>query len=213
MINFPVIIFFLCSIISIASALLAVTSPDPVKSVLSLVVTFFSVAVLWLIAHAEFLALILVLVYVGAVMTLFLFVLMMLNLHFKTIRFYWMRQLPLLTMVSFSFLGLLYLATHQSLIDTTSMEILSDVPQSSNTMLLGSILYTDYILAFEIAGALLLLSIIAAITLTDRPKRFVKRQCIEKQLRVKRSDRVRLVSIPSESDIRSPEAHNEERSS
>lgn len=201
MLNFPLIVFEIFAVITIASATMVVLAQNPVRAVLSLVLCFFSSSVLWLLAHAEFLALILVLVYVGAVMTLFLFVVMMMNLQKETIKLYLVRQVPILILTLFTFLGLLLIATNYNELGVQlQINAMSKADAYSNTKVLGTVLYVDYILAFEVAGALLLLSIIAAITLAHQPTRAPKTQNVREQISVRREDRVKLVSMPVEKD-------------
>ena len=201
MFNFPLMTFEIFAVIAIASAFAAVMAQNAVRAVLALVVTFFAMSVIWLLAHAEFLALVLVLVYVGAVMTLFLFVLMMLNLKLPSMKGALVRQLPMLVLMLVAFIGLLYVAANHNTIGTDLIvKSAEKAGEYSNTKALGTILYIDYVLAFEVAGALLLLAIIAAITLTHQPTRMAKRQEVRDQISVRREDRVRLVSMPSETE-------------
>lgn len=197
--NLPLIAFYLFGAIAVASSLMVVTAQNAVRAVLALVLTFFAMSGTWMLVHAEFLALVLILVYVGAVMTLFLFVVMMLNLRGDTIKYYAVKQAPLLFLTLLTFLGLLYLAaSHNILQDGLMLQPLEKAVGYSNTQALGTVLYTDYILAFELAGVLLMLAIIAAITLTHRPPRFGKRQDVPTQIAVNRDDRVRLVKMAPE---------------
>ncbi|PJD92831.1 MAG: NADH:ubiquinone oxidoreductase subunit J [Legionella sp.] len=190
-------IFYIFAGLTVLSAVLIVTQSNPVRCVLFLVFAFFSSSVLWLLVHAEFLALILVLVYVGAVMTLFLFVVMMLNIDVESMKSQLMRYVPLGLLIVSSLVGLLYIA-----LPTTG--IFGDaVPAThsiySDTQAIGMILYTDYVLAFEIAAVILLVAIIAAITLAHRnvPNRS-KRQNVLNQIMVRREDRISVIAMQSE---------------
>ena len=195
----PQLVFYVFAALAVASALMVVTQNNPVRCVLFLVLTFFASAVLWMLQGAEFLALILILVYVGAVMTLFLFVVMMLNIDVEVKKTHFMRYLPYGLIIVALLVGLLMVALPSSgFISEAETSLVS--PQSlSNTEQIGMVLYTDYLLAFELAAALLLVAIIAAVTLSQRHLARSKRQDILKQLMTDRSDRIRLVAMKSES--------------
>lgn len=211
------IIFYIFAVLAVVSALMVISQNNPVRCVLFLVLTFFASSVLWILAEAEFLALILVLVYVGAVMTLFLFVVMMLNIDTESIKAHLMRYLPFGLILVALLTGLLMVAipvdtfksnveSHQKLKAVNSQLI--DSPESdntistdtaiSNTEALGMVLYTDYLLAFELAAVILLVAIVAAITLVHRGAIRSKRQNITKQIMTRSQDRVKLVNIKSE---------------
>ena len=192
---------------------MVISQNNPVRCVLFLVLTFFASAVLWLIAEAEFLSLILILVYVGAVMTLFLFVVMMLNIDVESIKGHFMRYLPIgLILVAF-LTGLLMVAVPADLFktdnaqqnSTNALKQLSTAQGNSttqvtvsNTEALGLVLYTDYLFAFEIAAVILLVAIVSAITLAHRGVARSKRQDIVKQLLTRKEDRIELVQMKSE---------------
>ena len=195
-------LFYIFAGLAIISALLAITQNNPVRCVLFLVVTFLSSAVLWLLLEAEFLALILILVYVGAVMTLFLFVVMMLNIDTESIKSHMMRYLPFALILVALLTGILIVALPEGFFKATA-EIATSATSSSmeklsNTEALGMVLYTDYVLAFEMAALLLLVAIIAAITLAHRQKTRSKRQDIVKQMMTRPQDRVTLIKMQSE---------------
>lgn len=194
------VIFFVFAGLTLFSALMVVTQNNPVRSVLFLVVAFFASSVLWLLVQAEFLALILVLVYVGAVMTLFLFVIMMLNIDKEAHAGKKMRHLPLVLMVVAVLVGLLMQAipVHQFAAELSQAATNMTLPTLSDTERLGMVLYTDYLAAFEIAAVILLVAIIAAITLVHRAPIRSKRQNIVKQLMTRREDRVAVVSMKAE---------------
>ncbi|KTD76256.1 NADH-quinone oxidoreductase subunit J [Legionella waltersii] len=209
------VIYYVFSILAIGSALMVITQNNPVRCVLFLVLTFFASSVLWILAEAEFLALILVLVYVGAVMTLFLFVVMMLNIDIESMKSHFMKYLPFGLVLVALLTGLLMVAIpkealmssvqNQPVIETTDAQIqdLSEpvdnsVGKISNTEALGLVLYTDYFLAFEIAAVILLVAIISAITLAHRGAIRSKRQNITQQIMTRKEDRVHLVSMKSE---------------
>lgn len=207
------IIFYVFAGLALVSALMAITQNNPVRCVLFLVLTFFSCAVLWILVAAEFLALILVLVYVGAVMTLFLFVVMMLDIDTESIKAHLIRYLPFGLILVALLTGLLLVAVpekwhnnsvEQSVIARQAVEMNSvtkvqgQAKSMSNTEEIGMAIFTDYVFAFELAAVLLLVAIVSAITLAHRGVVRSKRQDILKQLMTRREDRVTLVSMKSE---------------
>ncbi|MCW8408774.1 NADH-quinone oxidoreductase subunit J [Legionella sp. PATHC035] len=207
------IIFYVFAAIAVGAAFMVIIQDNPVRSVLFLVLTFFASAILWILAEAEFLALILVLVYVGAVMTLFLFVVMMLNIDIEVIKNHYKRYLPFGLILVALLTGLLMVSipagTFKSNVETqnnaTESSQFLDVAQNntagqplSNTEALGMVLYTDYLLAFEIAAALLLIAIISAITLVHRGPRKSKRQDVKQQILTSRNERVKLINMKAE---------------
>ncbi|PJD94569.1 MAG: NADH:ubiquinone oxidoreductase subunit J [Legionella sp.] len=202
------VIFYLLAALAIGSAVMVISQNNPVRCVLFLVVTFFASAGLWLLAEAEFLSLILVLVYVGAVMTLFLFVVMMLNIDVESLKGHFLRYMPLGLMLVAFLTGLLIMALPEQTkspslpVTTTSQLDVSATHASnavvSNTEALGLVLYTDYLLAFELAAVILLVAIISAITLVHSGASHSRRQNVVKQIRTRSEDRVSLVSLKSE---------------
>lgn len=193
------IIFYIFAAVAVGSAVVVVTVRNPVKSVLSLVVTFFAMAGIWMILRAEFLSLILILVYVGAVMTLFLFVVMMLNIDTEDKRPGFVRYLPFGIIVVLLIMGLTIAAVGPQYFGLTQMPAPPAEPANySNVRHLGEILYTDYAYPFELAGVLLLAAIIAAIALTHRPPTHRKVQNPAAQIAVRPEDRVRLIQMPPE---------------
>lgn len=209
------IIFYVFAGLSILSALMVITQNNPVRCVLFLVLTFFASSVLWILVEAEFLALILVLVYVGAVMTLFLFVVMMLNIDTESMKTHFVRYLPFGLILVALLTGLLLVAvpedtfktdveqsvqSAQTTVSTTIDEGNGVEPTKalSNTEKIGMVLYTDYVFAFEIAAVLLLVAIISAITLAHRGAIRSKRQNIVSQIMTRREDRVKLVKMKPE---------------
>lgn len=195
MMDLQQIIFYCFASLTVFSAIMIVTQANPVRSVLFLVFGFFSSSVLWLLANAEFLALVLVLVYVGAVMTLFLFVIMMVNIDVETNKTRLLRYLPLGLLLVAALVGLLYIALPTDWLKNAGVQgqVLPD------TQAIGMVLYTHYVLAFEIAAVILLVAIVAAITLAHRVvPTTAKRQNTREQLMVKRSDRVTLVAMRAE---------------
>lgn len=195
----PQVVFYVFAALAVASALMVVTQNNPVRCVLFLVLTFFASSVLWMLQGAEFLALILILVYVGAVMTLFLFVVMMLNIDVELRKTHFMRYLPYGLIIVALLVGLLMVALPPSGFNTEAEASLVSSQSLSNTEQIGMVLYTHYILAFELAAALLLVAIIATVTLSQRHLIRAKRQDITKQLMTNPRNRVRLVAMKSES--------------
>jgi len=186
------IIFYLFSGIAVISALMVVIARNPVHSVLFLVLTFFAMASVWILLQAEFLALILILVYVGAVMTLFLFVVMMLNINTDPLREGFVRYLPFAIAIVVMIMALIYVAIGS--LGLVPFPTPAALPASaSNTAKLGAVLYTQYAYPFEIAGVLLLTAIVASISLAYRRPTARKNQNPDRQINIKRSDRVRLV--------------------
>ncbi|SRR5579883_858055 len=193
------IIFYIFAAVAICSAVTVITARNPVRSVLSLVVTFFSVAGLWMMLRAEFLSLILLLVYVGAVMTLFLFVVMMLNIDRETKREGFVRYLPFGLILVVLTIGLIAMGVGPTYFGMTQMPPPPLEPADySNLQQIGDLLYTDYAYPFEIAGVLLLAGIIAAITLAFRGPVKRKVQNPSAQVAVRPEDRVRLIKMAPE---------------
>lgn len=208
------VIFYVFAFIAVSSALMVISQNNPVRCVLFLVLTFFASAGLWLLSNAEFLALILILVYVGAVMTLFLFVVMMLNIDVEGMKNHYLRYIPFgLIFVAF-LTGLLMVAapehsfnatetdtqvsSQSSELATTDNDILASKQVISNTEALGLVLYTDYLLAFELAAVLLLVAIVSAITLVHRAALRSRRQDVTKQIMTRSEDRFELINMKSE---------------
>jgi NADH-quinone oxidoreductase subunit J len=192
------IIFYIFAAIAVISATSVITVKNPVRSVLSLVVTFFAMSGIWMLLRAEFLSLILLLVYVGAVMTLFLFVVMMLNIDVEGRKSGFVRYLPFGVVVVLLMVGLLIAAVGPQYFGLTQMPApLPEPANFSNTQQVGAMLYTDYVYPFEVAGVLLLAAIIAAITLTHRkPKLPYKSQRIDSQLAANPKSRLHLIKMP-----------------
>jgi NADH-quinone oxidoreductase subunit J len=188
------IIFYLFSAILVFAAVRVITAKNPVHAALHLVLAFFSSAVIWMLLHAEFLAITLILVYVGAVMILFLFVVMMLDINITVLREGFNRYLPLGIVI-----GTLILFFMIAAVGSKFFGLQAPVAENvSNTLALGRALYNDYVYAFEIAAVILLVAMVAAITLTMRPPRQSKYQHPSEQVKVKREDRVRLLKLPAE---------------
>ncbi|MDN5935472.1 MAG: NADH-quinone oxidoreductase subunit J [Nitrosospira sp.] len=197
--SFQDIIFYFFSVVLVLSALGVITARNPVHSALLLVLAFFTSSGLWLLLEAEFLAIILVLVYVGAVMVLFLFVVMMLDINLDRLREGFWKWLPF-----GAFLALI-MSAEMAMVLMGKQFGVDEMPAPpsrgadySNTKELGRLIYTEYVYAFELAAVILLVAIVAAIALTLRRRTGIKALDAAQQVAVKREDRIRMVSMPSE---------------
>jgi NADH-quinone oxidoreductase subunit J len=194
---FETAIFYAFAAVLVVSAAAVITARNPVHAVLCMVLCFFTTAGIWLLLRAEFLALVLVLVYAGAVMVLFLFVVMMLDINIERLRAGMWKNLPLALVVG----GIMVFEMIAVLANRRFGALPAELaPGYSNTRALGRVLYTQYAYAFEIAGVILLVAIIAAIALTLRRRKDTRRQDPAEQVRARREQRVRLVSMPAERD-------------
>jgi NADH-quinone oxidoreductase subunit J len=192
-------LFYTFAAVLLGAAMGVVFSRNPVHSVMFLVLTFFQSAILWLMAEAEFLAIVLVLVYVGAVMVLFLFVVMMLDVNIEAakrgISRYAVPGIGVALLMAVELIQLIWLRS-QGVASTGGF---AATPEGySNTKALGAVLYTEHVYAFEIAAVILLLAIVAAITLTMRKRPGLKVQDIAAQVAVRAKDRVRVVKMDAE---------------
>ncbi len=193
------VVFYFFAAITILSAVSVVTVRNPVYAALFLVLTFFSSAFIWMLLEAEFLAITLVLVYVGAVMVLFLFVVMMLDINIAVLREGFIKFLPVGIALALVMFGLIYSVISGDQFALESMA--APEPKAadySNTKALGSVLYTDYVFAFEIAAVILLVAIIAAIALTMRKRPETKYQNPSEQIKVRKQDRLRIIKMEAE---------------
>jgi NADH-quinone oxidoreductase subunit J len=183
--------------LSVFAALRVITARNPVHAALFLVLAFFSMSGIWMLLEAEFLAITLVLVYVGAVMVLFLFVVMMLDINLERLREGFWRWFPLGAILAgvMAFEMVWVLGGRQTA--ETGLGLAKHAVNYSNTKELGRLIYTDYVYPFELAAVILLVAIVAAIALTLRTRRSSKKQNPGDQIRVKSKDRVRLISMPS----------------
>jgi NADH-quinone oxidoreductase subunit J len=194
---FEAVVFYSFGGVLLLSGLLVITARNPVHGVLFLVLAFFTAAALWLLLQAEFLAITLVVVYVGAVMVLFLFVVMMLDINLERVREGFWRNLPIALVVG----GIMV----WEMITVLAFRIWGADPKPlpagySNTKELGRVLYTQYAYAFEIAAVVLLVAIVSAIALTLRRRKDSRAQNPSEQVRARREERVRLVSMPAEKE-------------
>ena len=197
--TFQEFIFWFFSAILIFAALRVITARNPVHAALFLVLAFCTAAGLWIQLEAEFLGITLVLVYVGAVMVLFLFVVMMLDINIEKLRQGFWSDLPVGAVVA------LLLVAEMALVLTGPWFGLEDAPRPaaspagySNTKELGRLLYTDYVYPFELAAVILLVAIVAAIALTLRRRKHGKYIDPGEQVQVRRNDRLKIISMPAE---------------
>ena len=192
-------LFYLFAAITVVSALRVVTARNPVHAALFLVLTFCTAAAIWMLLKAEFLAITLVLVYVGAVMVLFLFVVMMLDINLDQMRQGFWRNLPVALFVGVVVvleLAAVLMATFSGVRDADAPPVPAGY---SNTKALGTLLYTEYVYPFEIAAVILLVAIVAAIALTLRRRKDSRYNDPAAAVRVRAADRVRLVKMPGRS--------------
>ncbi len=194
------LIFYAYALVLILAATMVITIRNPVYAVLFLVLTFFSAAAIWMLLEAEFLAIILVVVYVGAVMVLFLFVVMMLDINLLPLKEGFTRYLPVAVLVAFAMaVELLMVLWSKGRFGADLFPVPTPNPVGySNTRALGELLYSNYLLPFEVAGVVLLVAIIAAIALTLRKRPGIKTQDPALQVRTRSEDGVRLVKMKSE---------------
>jgi NADH-quinone oxidoreductase subunit J len=190
------VFFYIFTVILLASAAMVVSARNPVHSVLFLILAFFNAAALFLIAGAEFLAMVLVIVYVGAVAVLFLFVVMMLDVNFAELRSGVQRYLPVGAAIgAILFIELVMTIGGWSFAPQAASLRLSPAPPISNSQALGNILYTDYIFLFQAAGLVLLVAMIGAIVLTMRERRTSRHQDIRAQVAREVADTLELVDV------------------
>jgi len=185
--------FYLFSAVMLGAGLMVVVSRNPVFSVLFLILAFFNAAGLFVLIGAEFIAMLLVVVYVGAVAVLFLFVVMMLDINFAEMRAGFQKYLPLGLVVGGILVFELVAAIYG---DAFSGATLPAMPEISNTRALGNVLYTKYLYLFQIAGLILLVAMIGAISLTMRRRTGVRRQVIAEQNMRRREDSVEVIDVP-----------------
>ena len=199
-INFQTVVFYAFSAVLVAAAAGVVTARNPVHAALLLVLSFFTSAGIWIQLQAEFLGIALVLVYVGAVMVLFLFVVMMLDINFQQLRQGFWTYLPVGGLVAVLLVLEMgwFLWSHYTSGAVQFEEPAAPRPGYSNTKELGRLIYTVYVYPFEIAAVVLLVAIVAAIALTLRHRKETKYQDPALQVKVQRKDRVRIVSMPAE---------------
>ena len=195
--------FYIFSSVILLSALMVISARNPVHSVLFLILAFLNAAGIFVILHAEFLAMILIIVYVGAVAVLFLFVVMMLDIKTTIEKSNILQYMPIGLFIGFVFIAELVIVLINTKLELSNMQILSNplnkFAELSNTKAIGSVLYTDYILHFQLAGVILLIAMIGSIVLTLRERAGVKRQSVAEQL--SRSSKIDLVDVKSKDGI------------
>ncbi len=202
---FAAIIFYAFAALLILTSLSVVLVKNPVHAILSLILAFFTAAGLFVLLGAEFIAMILIIVYVGAVMVLFLFVVMMLDINFVKLKEGFIRYVPLALLVAAIMLTELYLILGVSIEQKTFLA----TPQAttagiSNTHAIGAVLYTDYIFPFQLAGGVLLVAMIGAIVLTLRHRDGVKRQKISRQVHRTVKESLDVVRVESGKGVNTP---------
>lgn len=193
--DFKLILFYVLSTILVGASLGVVTARNPVNAAMFLVLSFFTAAIVWMLAQAEFLAIVLILVYVGAVMVLFLFVVMMLDINFDRLRQGFWSYLPLGALIGILMILEMSIILGGQYFQVFDMPLPPELANSSNTKDLGLLLYTEYTYPDQIAASILLVAIIAAVILTLRGRKDNKKQVISDQVAVKASDRLRVVKM------------------
>ncbi|MFC5474315.1 NADH-quinone oxidoreductase subunit J [Paraherbaspirillum soli] len=200
--EFKTFLFYAFSVVLVIAALRVITARNSVHAALFLVLSFFSAAGIWMLLKAEFLSIVLVLVYVGAVMVLFLFVVMMLDINLDKMRDGFWGYFPLAATV-----GTLIVVEMAGVIFHGFQGSDADIPAVSanigNTKELGKLIYTQYVYAFEIAAVILLVAIVAAVALTLRRRKDTKYFSASDAVKVKSTDRVRIVKMPAEAKVES----------
>lgn len=199
--EFKTAVFYLFSIVMVLAALRVITSRNPVHAALFLVLAFFNASGIWMLLQAEFLAIALVLVYVGAVMVLFLFVVMMLDINLDRLREGFWGYLPVGALIGILMVAEMGVVLGGSYFGLASMPEPPN-PQAgfSNTRELGRLLYTDYVYPFELASLVLLVAMVVAVALTLRKRKGVKFVNPSEQIAIKRADRVELLTMPAEKE-------------
>ena len=192
------LVFYFFAAVTVLAAVRVITVRNPVHAALFLVLAFCSMAGIWLLLEAEFLAMTLILVYVGAVMVLFLFVVMMLDIDLVQLREGFWRWFPFGLLLGAIMVGEMIWVLGSRLTSESGRTVVRHAADYSNTKALGMLLYTDYVYPFELAAVLLLIAMVAAIALTLRRRKGTKSQVVSWQVGVKREDRVRVVSVPAE---------------
>ncbi len=208
MMQFTDFVFYMLAAILLLAALRVITTRNPVHAALFLVLAFFTAAGIWLLLEAEFLAIALVLVYVGAVMVLFLFVVMMLDINIDKLREGFWEYLPMAGII-----GLLMVVEMVMVLSGkyfAASKAVTKPADYSNTAELGRVLYTDYLLPFELASVVLLVAIVAAIALTLRDRKESKSMNPADQVLVKKADRLRIVKMDAVVEVVAVEASKPE---
>ncbi|MBV2234097.1 MAG: NADH-quinone oxidoreductase subunit J [Sterolibacterium sp.] len=204
--DFKIAIFYFLASVMLFAALRVITARNPVHAVLFLVMAFFNAAGIWLLLQAEFLAIVLVMVYVGAVMVLFLFVVMMLDINIERLRDGFWRYLPLGATIGGFMVLEMALVLGGSYFSPEAMPAPAELAADfSNTKQLGRLLFSVYVYPFELASVVLLVAIVAAVMITQRRRSGTRSQRVPQQVAARKSERLRLVSMPSEQEPAAPE--------
>lgn len=196
--TFTTVLFYLLAIVLVVAAFRVITAPNPITAVLNLILAFFTAAMLWILMGAEFLGLLLVLVYVGAVMVLFLFVVMMIDVRSESLRTGFKAYLP-----AGLFIGVVMVLEMAFVLGSSWLDAGEAAEQGvdyNNTRALGELMYTEYVFAVEIGAVILLVGMVAAIALTLRKRSDVKHSNPSEQVKVRAKDRVRLVNLASQTE-------------
>ena len=197
--SISLITFYLFSAILLLSSLMVISTKNPVHSVLFLILAFLNAAGIFVILHAEFLAMILIIVYVGAVAVLFLFVVMMLDFKTSLEKDNILQYMPIGLLIGLVFIAELVIVLINTRLDLSNIQILSNpldnFSDQSNTEAIGSILYTNYVLYFQLSGVILIVAMVGSIVLTLRDREGVKRQIVSEQ--VDRKGKIELVDVKS----------------
>ena len=197
--SISLITFYLFSAILLLSSLMVISTKNPVHSVLFLILAFLNAAGIFVILHAEFLAMILIIVYVGAVAVLFLFVVMMLDFKTSLEKDNILQYMPIGLLIGLVFIAELVIVLINTRLDLSNIQILSNpldnFSDQSNTEAIGSILYTNYVLYFQLSGVILLVAMVGSIVLTLRDREGVKRQIVSEE--VDREGKIELVDVKS----------------
>ena len=197
--SISLITFYLFSAILLLSSLMVISTKNPVHSVLFLILAFLNAAGIFVILHAEFLAMILIIVYVGAVAVLFLFVVMMLDFKTSLGKDNILQYMPIGLLIGLVFIAELVIVLINTRLDLSNIQILSNpldnFSDQSNTEAIGSILYTNYVLYFQLSGVILLVAMVGSIVLTLRDREGVKRQIVSEQ--IDRKGKIELVDVKS----------------
>ncbi|NYT62277.1 NADH-quinone oxidoreductase subunit J [Alcaligenaceae bacterium] len=198
---FSTVLFYMLALVLVVAAFRVITATSPVTGVLHLILTFFTAAMIWMTLGAEFVSLLLVVVYVGAVMVLFLFVIMMLDVRMQSMRAGLKAYLPLGLIVGLIMVLEMGFVLVKTWFDSGVQAPIAD--NYDNTHALGVAMYTDYVFAVQVGGVVLLVGMISAIVLTMRRRADYKRTHPGRQVRVRSQDRIRMVSIPSQTEAAS----------
>jgi NADH-quinone oxidoreductase subunit J len=200
LLGYPIVtlLFYAVAGVLVMSAVGMITSRNPVHAALYLVFAFFNSAIIWMLMEAEFLAIVLVLVYVGAVMVLFLFVVMMLDINVAQMREGFNRYWPFGAVIAAVVVAEIASVVWVKALGMQDLEPVKVVETASNTQALGNLLYSEYLYPFELAAVILLVAIVAAIVLTMRHRTGHKAQDIAAQVAVRAQDRLRIIKMPAE---------------